>query len=73
MLTAKEIYVLGKAAVTENRDDYYRRVGSDIISQHPEKFIANIDITIARLERVKNLVIEYQGDLEEEEEDEPEW
>ena len=42
-------------------------------SQHPEKFIANIDIMIARLERVKNLVIEYQGDLEEEEEDEPEW
>lgn len=39
MLTAKEIYVLGKAAVDENREDYYQGVGSDIISTHPEKFI----------------------------------
>lgn len=69
MLTAKEIYILGKAAVDENREDYYRGVGTDIISKHSEKFIANLDIMIARLERVKSFAVDYQNYLKKDEED----
>lgn len=73
MLTAKEIYVLGKAAVDENREDYYQGVGSDIISTHPEKFIEKIDAMIAKLERVQNFAIDYQDYLENLREEDDEY
>lgn len=73
MLTAREIYVLGKAAVDANREDYYRGIGTDIISKHPESLILNLDAMIAKLERVKSFAIEYQNGLKEAAEDEPEW
>lgn len=60
MLNEREIYVLGKATVDEIRDNYYRRMGSDIISSHPEKLISDLDAMIANLERVKKFAIDYQ-------------
>lgn len=73
MLNAHEIYVLGKAAVDENREDYYRRTGTDIISCQPEKFISMLDGMIAKLERVKDFASDYQKAREEEDKDKPEW
>lgn len=73
MLNAHEIYVLGKNAVDENRNNYYSGMGSDIIAKHPERFVSHIDAMIARLERVKSFAVDYQKTLEEEEKDEPEW
>ncbi len=73
MLNAHEIYVLGKATVDENREDYYRSTGTDIISRDPEKFISMLDGMIAKLQRVKDFASDYQKTKEEKEKDEPEW
>lgn len=73
MLNPHEIYVLGKAAVDENREDYYGSIGTDIISSHPEKFISCLDSMIAKLERVKSFATDYQKTREKEQKDEPEW
>lgn len=73
MLNEHEIYLLGKAAVDENRDEYYRSMGTDIVSKTPEKFISCIDTMIAKLERVKNFASNYQKIREERIKDEPEW
>lgn len=74
MLNAHEIYLLGRAAVDENRDDYYRSMGTDIVSGTPEKFVSCIDAMIAKLERVKNFASNYQKVRKEEMKDEPdEW
>lgn len=73
MLNEREIYVLGKAAVDENRDNYYRSMGSDIIAKNPEKLISNLDTMIAKLERVKKFAIDYQKAHKEEKKDETEW
>lgn len=73
MLNAHEIYVLGKAAVDENQKYYYRNAGADYISCNPEKFISILDTMIAKLERVKNFVSDYQKAREEEDKDKPEW
>ena len=73
MLNSHEIYVLGKDVVDENRESYYRSVGTDIISNHPERFIASLDVMIAKLERVKGFATDYQKTREEAEKDEPEF
>ncbi len=73
MLNESEIYVLGKAAVDENRECYYRGIGTDIISNHPERLVSCLNGMIARLERVKSFAIGYQKACEEEKKDEPEW
>lgn len=73
MLNPHEIYVLGKAVVDENQDCYYRTIETGMISSHPEKLIACIDVMIAKLERVKNFASDYQKAHEEENKDEPEW
>jgi hypothetical protein len=65
MLNEHEIYVLGKAAVDEIRDDYYRRVAGDTITVHPEQFFSYLDAAIAKLERVKKFEIDYLKSLEE--------
>lgn len=65
MLNEREIYAIGKAAVDEIRDNYYRRMGTDIISKHPEKFISCLDDMIAALERVKGFAVDYQKAREE--------
>lgn len=73
MLNPHEIYVLGKAAVDEIREDYYRGMGTDIISRNPEKLISKLDAMIAKLERVKGFAANYQKACEEEQKDEPKW
>ncbi len=73
MLNPCEIYVLGKAAVDENRESYYGSIGTDMISNHPEKLISCLDSMIAKLERVKSFAADYQKACEEEKKDEPEW
>lgn len=73
MLNEHEIYVLGRAVVDEIREDYYRGMGTDIIAKNPEKLISNLDIMIAKLERVKRFTIDYQKASEETKKDEPEW
>lgn len=73
MLNANEIYVLGKVAVDENRERYYQGIGTDMISKHPESFVAHLDTMIARLERIKAFAVDYRKSCEKEEEGEDQW
>ena len=68
-LTAKEIYILGKAVVDENREIYYGIFGNDVISAHPDKLIRYLNMMIENLERVRYFAEEYQKTLEEDESD----
>lgn len=71
MLNEREIYLLGKAVVGEIRSNYLLSMGSDTISEHPEKFISYLDTSIASLERMKRFVIDYQKTHEAEEGENP--
>lgn len=65
MLTANEIYKLGKATVDEIRKDYYQNVESGMISRKPDKFIEDLDHMIAKLNRIKEFAFEYKKINEE--------